>query len=119
MDEESRGRLADLIRGRICAVCPDRNVDASCDRLAEGNCSLMSKLPLAAEAILKVSSDRMEPYIQAIRDNVCASCELRDSDGSCASRETDRCMLNCYLPLVVEAIEEHFGRTLPSLSLPA
>ena len=48
MNDESREGLANLIRSRICAVCPDRNVDGS-----------------------------------------------------------------CYLPLVVEAIEEHFGRELP------
>ena len=112
MDERTAGRLAAILREKICAVCVDRNADGSCDRLAEGGCSLMAKFPLAAEAILKVNSDRMEPYIQSIRDNVCVQCDVRYPDGSCAARDTDRCMLDSYLPLVVEAIEEFFQRPL-------
>ena len=118
MDEASRGRLATLIGERICAVCVDRNVDGSCNRLVEGTCTLMKKLPQAVEAILKVNSDRIEPYIQSIRDNVCVTCELRYPDGSCALRDTDNCMLNSYLPLVVEAIEEFFGKAFPPVEEP-
>ena len=111
LDERTIGRLATLVFERICKVCPDRNPDGTCDRLAEGNCTLFKKLPLAAEAVLKVNSHYMKPYIQAIRDNVCIHCELRNPNGSCDPRDTDRCMLNSYLPLVVEAIEEYFGKT--------
>ena len=118
MYEGAGERLATLIREKICAVCIDRNVDGSCNRLAEGACTLMKKLPQAVDAILRVSSDRMEPYIQSIRDNVCVSCELRYPDGSCAQRDTDNCMLNSYLPLVVEAIEEYFGKTFPAAGEP-
>ena len=112
MDELTIGRLATLMGNKICAVCVDRNPDSSCDRLRAGECTLMAKLPRAAAAILEVNSDRMEPYIQAIRDKVCIDCDLRYPDGSCNARDTDRCMLNCYLPLVVEAVEEYFGRPL-------
>jgi hypothetical protein len=59
--------------------------------------------------VLRVSSDRMEPYIEAIQAHVCAECKLRDPDGACSPRETDNCTLWCYLPLVVEAVEEYFG----------
>ena len=112
MEQTTVARLETLIRQKICAVCVDRNVDGSCNRLAEGACTLIAKLPLAAEAILKVHSDRMDPYIQSIRDNVCVHCDLRYPDGECASRDTDNCMLNSYLPIVVEAIEEFFGADL-------
>jgi hypothetical protein len=71
----------------------------------------MEKLPLAAEAILEVSSDRIEPYIESIRNRVCVRCEYWDPDGNCTRRDTDNCMLSSYLPLVVEAIEEHLGQS--------
>jgi hypothetical protein len=116
MDPNSSERLMALIREKICALCVDANVDGSCNSRAGGTCTLMAKLPLAAEAILKVSSDRIEPYIQSIRDHVCVHCELWDPDGSCARRDTDNCMLSSYLPLMVEAIEEHFGRSFPPTS---
>ncbi len=112
MDESTVGELATLMFNKICPVCVDRNPDGSCNRLREGNCTLMAKLPAAAEAVLRVHSDRIEPYVQAIRDNVCVSCDHSYPDGSCPTRNTDRCMLDCYLPLVVEAIEEYFQRTL-------
>src|SRR5712691_5517048 len=77
MDEKTIEQLATLMSDKICKVCVDRNVDGACDRRAEGTCTLMAKLPLAAEAVLKVSSDRMEPYIESIRENVCSYCDLR------------------------------------------
>ena len=108
MDPEALHQLEALLRERVCRVCTDRNVDGSCDRLPEGSCTIMQKLPSVAEAILNVNSRQMAPYIQSIRDNVCAHCDLRYPDGTCDSRDTDNCMLNSYLPLVVESIEEFF-----------
>ena len=115
MEERSRQELEARIRDRICPVCVDRNMDGSCNRLAQNTCTLMAKLPLAAEAVVMVTSDRIDPYVQAIRDNVCAVCDGRYPDGTCAPRDTDNCMLSSYLPLVVEAIEAHFGREFPLL----
>ncbi len=110
MNHHSHQKLHALLREKICTVCIDRNVDGSCDREEEGRWTLIQKLPEVAGAVLKVSSNRMDPYIQSIRENVCARCELRNLDGSCDQRDTDQCMLNSYLPLVVEAIEEHFEK---------
>jgi hypothetical protein len=117
IDERTVADLANRIMQKICAVCPDRNVDATCDRQAEGACTLMAKISPAAQAILKVNSPYMEPYIQAVRDEVCVNCDLRYPDGSCAPRDTDNCMLNSYLPLVVEVIEEHFGKKTALVAL--
>jgi len=118
MDENTARHLATRIFEKICTVCVDRNVDGSCNRLAEGTCTLLTKLPQAAEAILKVSSDRIDPYIEAIRSDVCLRCDLRNSDGTCAPRDTDQCMLDTYLPFLVEVIEEHFQRPCRDLTLP-
>ena len=111
LNEAQTGKLAILLQDKICRVCPDRNVDGSCDHRESGECTLLSKLPQAAEAVLRVDSNYIEPYLQSIRDNVCAFCEVRYPNGGCVSRDTDRCMLNSYLPLVVEAIEDYFGRS--------
>lgn len=115
MDLESRKQLEALLTDKICGVCIDRNVDGSCEQRAEGSCTLMEKIPQVAEAILKVSSDSIEPYIESVRENVCAYCELRNEDGTCDWRKTDQCMLNSYLPLVVESIEEFHQKPLVQL----
>lgn len=117
MDEQTIGRLATLVFERICKVCPDRNPDGSCDRLAEGSCTLLAKLPEAVEAVLQVKSNQTAAYIDALRPHVCEHCKLRDPDGSCVPRATDHCMLDCYLPLFVEVVEEFFqtsGRQDPA-----
>jgi hypothetical protein len=116
MDENTAGLLATRLFEKICAVCVDRNVDGSCNRLSEGTCTLLTKLPQAAEAILKVSSDRIDPYIEAIRKEVCLHCDLRNPDGTCAPRDTDQCMLDTYLPFFVEVIESHFQRPCRDLT---
>lgn len=113
MIHQDQGNLRSLLWAKVGEVCIDRNVDGTCGKKEEGACTLMEKLPAVTEAILKVRSDRMEPYIQSIRDNVCAYCESRDDDGSCDWRRTDQCMLNSYLPLIVEVIEEYYGRKVP------
>jgi len=77
MIHQDQGNLRSLLWAKIGEVCIDRNVDGTCGKEEEGACTLMEKLPAVTEAILKVRSDRMEPYIQSIRDNVCAYCECQ------------------------------------------
>lgn len=64
MDREKLQQLEALLREKVCSVCTDRNVNGSCDRLAEGSCTVMQKLPAVAEAILKVSSSRIARFPQ-------------------------------------------------------
>ena len=103
-------RLEERIREKICAVCIDHKPDGSCDPRNGGDCMLMEKLPEAARAVLGVTSGRIEPYIEALRKHVCSDCLFSQVDGTCIPRDTDRCVLNSYFPLFVDAIEEHFGR---------
>ena len=113
LEKQSLARLEQSLREKICSVCIDRNPDGSCDRLAEGSCTLMAKIPLAVEAICQVDSPSMGPYIESLRRTVCEKCELHNIDGSCDFRRTDQCMLEAYLPLVVEVVEEYFGVKQP------
>jgi hypothetical protein len=113
LDPEGLRRLEQRFRDKICAVCIDRKPDGTCDFDAQGACTLMNKIPEAVEAISRVDSPNMEPYIAALRQTVCEHCLLRGVSGECGPRDTDRCMLDSYLPLVVEVIEEHFGEKAP------
>jgi hypothetical protein len=106
-------QLEQRFREKICTVCIDRKPDGSCDYDEQGTCTLMQKIPEAVEAVSRVDSPYLEPYIQSLRKTVCERCLLRDGNGECGPRDTDRCMLDSYLPLVVEVIEEHFGKKVP------
>jgi hypothetical protein len=109
LDAEILRQLEDRFREKICAVCIDRKTDGTCDHDKQGTCTLMQKIPEAVEAISLVDSPYMEPYIASLRKRVCQNCLLRGVNGDCGPRDTDRCMLDSYLPLVVEVIEDHFG----------
>lgn len=113
LDRQTLAQLEQKFREKICAVCIDRKPDGSCDYDRQGTCTLMQKIPEAVEAVSRVDSPYMEPYIESLRKTVCERCLLRDLSGTCAPRDTDRCMLDSYLPLVVELIEEHFGEKVP------
>jgi hypothetical protein len=108
-------QLEQRFREKICAVCIDRKPDGSCDYDEQGTCTLMQKIPEAVEAVSRVDSPFLEPYIQSLRKKVCEKCLLRNANGECGPRDTDRCMLDSYLPLVVEVIEEYFGEKVPQV----
>ncbi len=103
--------LEAIVRSRICAVCSDRTVDGTCG-LAETGCSLFQLFPLVAQAILATDSSEIEPYIRAIRENVCTVCIDQALDGSCKRREEVTCALDAYIVPIVEAIEEATGKAL-------
>lgn len=104
--------LEEALRRRICAVCVDRNVDGTCSLDERHECALFERFPRIAQSISRVSSDRIEDYIDAIRKDVCADCPNQDEGGLCTLREEVRCVLDRYLLLIVDAIEELRGVTL-------
>ena len=112
-DPNNLRRLEQKFREKICVVCIDRNPDGTCDYDEQGTCTLMQKIPEAVEALSRVDSPYLEPYIESLRKGVCEQCLLRDLNRECGPRDTDRCTLDSYLPLVVEVIEEHFGQKVP------
>jgi hypothetical protein len=75
--------------------------------------------PQVASAIESVHSLDICDYIDAIRANVCSVCALQDADGHCESRQQVRCVLDAYLLLVVDAIEEATGKQFDRKGLTA
>ena len=78
---------------------------------APSSCALFRLFPQVAQAIQSVNSDDIQPYIEAIRRNVCSVCTDQEPDGSCETRQQVHCALDAYLLLVVDAIEEATGKT--------
>ena len=94
------------VRRRICGVCVDRRVDGTCSLNEQNECALLMHFPRIVQAVSRVHSTRIDDYVQAIREDVCADCANQDADGLCKVREEIRCVLDRYLFLVVDAIEE-------------
>src|SRR3954465_3874405 len=109
--ERSLAELESIVRDRVCHVCTDRTPTGECGLEEPSSCSLFQLFPLIAKAIQSVTSDDIQPYIEAIRRGVCSACADQQSDGSCETRQQVRCALDAYLLLVVDAIEEATGKT--------
>lgn len=120
--QRSLAELEAVVRNRICGVCSDRKVDATCGLDSPLDCALFRLFPQVAQAIQSTDSDNIEDYLNAIRRDVCSVCTSEDSNGECGLRQQVQCALDAYLLLIVEAIEEatgkYFGRPLPGTSVP-
>ena len=79
---------------------------------ARNECALFDRFPRIVQSVCRVHSDRIDDYIDAIRQDVCADCINQDPDGLCHVREQVRCVLDRYLVLIVGAIEEVRGISL-------
>jgi hypothetical protein len=104
--------LEAIIRNRICSLCGTRTVEGACGAEEPEHCSLLTLFPLVAEAVAATGSDDLQPYIDAIHENVCSVCIDQRLDGSCPQRDDKHCALDAHLPQIVEVIEEALGRPL-------
>jgi hypothetical protein len=95
----------------VCSVCTDRTGNGECGLENPTSCALFRLFPQVAEAVHSVNSNDIEPYLQAIRRNVCSVCTDQAPDGSCETRRQVQCALDAYLLIVVDAIEEATGKT--------
>ena len=103
--------LEAIVRNRVCGVCTERTDEGQCGLEDPSGCALFRLFPQVAQAIQSVNSNDIQPYIDAIRRNVCSVCQDQEPDGTCEARRQVQCSLDAYLLLVVDAIEEATGKT--------
>lgn len=102
-------RILERIAGRICKVCAFRGADGECYSPDPEGCAIMRKLDDIIAAVQGIHSDRMDPYVDRLRELVCANCSNQDSRGNCPLRPGANCALDDYFELVVEIIEEELS----------
>ncbi len=104
MSAPDEARCWDAVAQSTCAVCLDRTDDGRCNVPERGDdCPLRTFFTTVIEVTRRVKSGRMDEYVAAVGDGVCASCREMDS-GRCARRDRGECALYAYLPLTVEAV---------------
>jgi hypothetical protein len=105
----------DTMRENICAICvsfaPTRDNPTRCVHETSGDCSLFAHLPDVVHSISAVDSGSIEPYLTALRHNVCANCSHQNKDGVCDVRDNRGpvpvwCALDTYFNLIVGTIED-------------
>jgi hypothetical protein len=93
------------VMDRICAVCIERRDDGTCGIDPRIECAVRTHLPTLIDKLSGVSSDRIGDYVERVRRNVCAVCN-QGTPADCDNRARVDCVLDRYLTLVAEAIEE-------------
>jgi len=93
------------VQGRVCVKCIDSDGHGNCRLSGEDACGLKLHFPKIVATVLAVQSNTIEPYIEALRKNVCADCKHQSPDGTCQFRIQADCGLDRYFPLVIETIE--------------
>jgi hypothetical protein len=116
--DRSFKELEAIVRNRVCGVCTERTGEGECSLEDPSGCALFRLFPQVAQAIQSVNSNDIQPYIDAIRRNVCSVCRDQEQDGTCESRRQVQCSLDAYLLLVVEAIEEATGKVFDKTGIP-
>jgi hypothetical protein len=88
----------DELRQHVCRRCPERPQGGPpCAPLGK-ECGVELHLPQLIDAIREVHSDRIGPYLNHNREEVCAECDFRGSSGC-------PCPMDYLSVLVVEAVE--------------
>jgi len=90
----------------VCAHCIDADANGVCLLKSDEECGLRMHFPAIVRAIRSQRADDLQPYLNALRSEVCAHCKLQSSDGECERRSALDCGLDRYFALVVEAIEK-------------
>ena len=94
------------IRKKVCQHCIDLSEEGECTLSGDEQCGLELYLTDIVDVVHSVKSDKLEDYVRALREQVCAFCKNQNPDGTCRLRMEADCGLNRYFGLVVEAIEE-------------
>jgi hypothetical protein len=105
----------DALRESVCGVCvsftAERENPTRCVHEQSGACSLFAHLTDVVDAVSAVDSGSIEPYVTALRNEVCANCSHQDKRGFCELRDgtgpmPSWCVLDAYFNVIVGAIED-------------
>ena len=95
----------EAVSARVCWKCVDSDGDGNC-RLPRGqHCELRNQFPKIVDTIVGVASDSMEPYVEALRRNICSQCVSQGPNSTCRFRSELDCGLDRYFPMIVEVVE--------------
>ncbi len=109
----SEGQLAEYleaIREDVCSLCIDRPPGGPpCEPLGK-RCWIELNLPQLIDAVHSVHSEMLDPYLDALDQQVCAQCAIRTTD-HCP------CPLEYLIELAVQSIEAVDERRVEAMSL--
>ncbi len=103
-------RIDSRLRAELCPKCVRYTREFTCSLPPGRECALFANLDKIVDVVRTTRSRRIDPYVDALRQAVCASCGHQDDTGRCPCRDGIDCALDCYFPMIVDAIEQELAR---------
>ena len=103
---KDRHLYEEAILRHVCSKCIDLGADGICHSSDPEGCAIFRYLPQLVAIAERLREFRIQPYLDAVRQNICMKCRSGEPGHSCPLRDSLDCGLDRYLPLVLDAIEE-------------
>jgi hypothetical protein len=105
-----RERVEDRLLHTVCSACMYRLADGGCGMSPKYECPILRNMDKIIGIVRTTRSNKIDPYVERLREAVCANCEMQDAQGRCRMRDHSDCALDDYFPLIVEIIEDELER---------
>lgn len=102
-------RIRERLEAEVCRACIYRTANGSCGLPEATPCPILSRVDRIIDVVRSVSSDRIEPYIDRLREVVCQHCRFEDENRHCRLRDSADCALDDYFALVVNIVEDELA----------
>jgi hypothetical protein len=103
-------RLHERLTQDVCRNCLYRTAGAGCG-LPDGlECPILTRIEPIVNIVRTTHSDRVDPYVDQLREVVCANCRMEDESGHCRMRDHADCALDDYFALIVDVVEDELER---------
>ena len=103
---QDRHLYEEAILRHVCLHCIDFGADGICHTKDPEGCAVFRYLPEFVAIAERLHEYKIQPYLDAVRKNICTKCRAKTPDGPCPYRDSLDCGLDRYLPLILEAIDE-------------
>lgn len=103
---KDRHSYEEAILRHVCSKCIDFGEDGICHTQDPEGCAIFRYLPEFVAIAERIHDLKIQPYIEAVRNEICIKCRSKQPGAPCPLRDSLNCGLDRYLPLVLEAIEE-------------
>ena len=110
-------RVEQRIRDNVCRACIYETAGHGCS-LGPGVCPILSRLDQVIDVVRTTKADTIDPYVERLREVVCANCDNQNPAGHCKMRQHADCALDDYFVMVVDLVEQELAAGEPARQRP-
>ena len=103
-------RICERVEAEISPNCMHRRPSRVCWKPEDFPCPIHGNMAAIIDVVRSVSSDRIDPYVTRLREEVCQKCQMLDESGECKLRDNLDCCLDAFIVLIVKIVEEELAR---------